>query len=141
MRSSYLNRLAIVTVGLAIAAANTVPANASINDTAVPAANEIVAPSSELTFGTIELVGERVAPEKVAFTRTAQSRANKRRFRTTQPRRTFTKGRVRKPGSVSSGANPGTNAPAPLDCSIESHPDCLYDDSSTGRVFQDRSHI
>ena len=122
MRTSYLTCLAIVATSLAATATSAVPARAAVNETTRLVVDEAVAPLSVLKLGTVILVRESVAPNTAEFTRMAGSRI-KRRPRRVNRRSVSKHHRPRSPSSLSASTS-GTNAPAPLDCSIESHPDC-----------------
>jgi hypothetical protein len=115
--------VAVILVGAAMLA---VPASAVVNDTTRPATNEAVGLISELKLGNVILVRESVEPNTAEFMRTADSHTVKKV--------TIGAKKKRRPGTQSlATTGNSTQAPAPLDCSIESHPDCP-DSEKTGSI-------
>ena len=110
--------LRIGILALAASAMLVAAASAGVNDTTRPAASEAVGLISDLKLSNVKWVHESVEPNTAEFLRTAASHNSKKLLRTTTPRR------INKIGSMKTETIGGAQAPAPLDCSIESHPDC-----------------
>lgn len=120
MKAATFTSLAIVTTGLIVNVASPAEAAYEIGHTTDVAA----APATDLKLSTDMPVHLRVEPNTAEFTRTAANYTKKRRLRIKSPTRSKKHRKPRKPSSMTTGNNTRTHAEAPLDCSIESHPDC-----------------
>lgn len=81
-------------------------------------------PSHRYTLGQVVLSGASANAQPHTIVQVADARTRQRRTRIATPRRTAATRRVAKPRFKTTDSDDRANAPAPLDCSIQSHPDC-----------------
>ena len=124
MKTATFASLAIVATGLIVNVASPAEASYEIGHTTGVAVDEAAAPMTGLKLSADILLQESVEPNTAEFTRTAANYTRKRRLRIKSPTRVKRHRKPRKPSSMTTGNNTQTHAEAPLDCSIESHPDC-----------------
>ncbi len=124
MKAAAFTSLAIITTGLIVNVASPAEAAYEIGHTTDVAADEASAPTTDVKLSTDVRVHLSVEPNTAEFTRTAANYTRKRRLRIKSPTRANKHRKQRKPLSMTTGNNSRTHIEAPLDCSIESHPDC-----------------
>ena len=124
MKLSLPCSIAIALLGLTFADAGGLSARETVDRPDTNQASVELAPKDGLSLGAGDLLQEAAGPSAHRYTQIAQGRTTTRRVRPANPRRNLRKHRKRQPSSISPSGTSGVNAPAPLDCSIESHPDC-----------------
>ena len=124
MKTAATASLAIVTVGLIVNIASPAQAAYEIGQAADVAPSEAAVPAADLKLSTDVLVHPSIESGAAEPMRMAGNYTRKRRLRLKSPTRIKKHRRLRKPSSMTADNNTRTHAEAPLDCSIESHPDC-----------------
>ena len=126
MKAATTASLAIVTVGLIVNIASPAQAAYVVGQATDVAPAEAAAPAADLNLNlsTGALVHSSAEPGAAEPMRMAGNYTRKRRLRIKSPTRIKKHRRLRKPSSMAADNTTRTHAEAPLDCSIESHPDC-----------------
>lgn len=132
MKAATITSLVVVATGLIGNVAGPAAAAYEISQTTDLAVNEPATLPAELKLSTVALVSSRAETNAAELTTTAANYTRKRRLRIKSPARVKKHHRPRTPSSMTTGTNNGTHAEAPLDCSIESHPDCPPPKPSNG---------